>query len=268
MKKKTLFLGAFAAVCLVACSNTGNNGNADNTVKTDSVKYEQNGKGIEISIKADFPEQNTSALYNSIAEYISEQLGGTYTGSLEHSDSIVDFYGQAQQDSMKKEQKDFGGPDDMAFSYSYEIKKDNETAEYVTFTTFSDTYLGGAHGSHYASGATFRKSDGRKFGFDMLRNTDSEAFHTLLKDGLKDYFKELTSGKNMSDDQLKDLLMTEASVDWLPLPVTPPYLTKDGVTFVYQNYEIAPYAAGMPTFTVPYSKIKPFLTYTVIKLIK
>ena len=136
----------------------------------------------------------------------------------------------------------------------------------VTYTDFSESFLGGAHGISSMSGVTFRKSDGRRFGQEMLRNTDTEAFRKLLKDGLKQYFSS-ASQDSIDDGQLAQLLLTDSSVDYLPLPQATPYLTKDGVAFVYQPYEIAPYAAGRPSFTVPYEKIKPFLIETILKLI-
>ena len=33
--------------------------------------------------------------------------------------------------------------------------------------------------------------------------------------------------------------------------------------FIYQPYEIAPYAVGSISFTIPYENLKPFLTETV-----
>jgi hypothetical protein len=30
------------------------------------------------------------------------------------------------------------------------------------------------------------------------------------------------------------------------------YLSKDGVVIYFQQYDIAPYATGMPSFTIPY----------------
>jgi hypothetical protein len=35
------------------------------------------------------------------------------------------------------------------------------------------------------------------------------------------------------------------------------YLTKDGVVIYFQQYDIAPYAAGLPTFLIPYSQAGP-----------
>jgi hypothetical protein len=55
---------------------------------------------------------------------------------------------------------------------------------------------------------------------------------------------------------------------FLPLPQAAPYFTKDGITFVYAQYEIACYAAGMPTFTIPYNKIEGILTSSAAALLQ
>lgn len=39
-----------------------------------------------------------------------------------------------------------------------------------------------------------------------------------------------------------------------------------GITFIYQSYEITFYAAGRPTFTIPFSEAKPFLKPQAINL--
>jgi hypothetical protein len=44
-------------------------------------------------------------------------------------------------------------------------------------------------------------------------------------------------------------------------------MTEKGVEFLYQPYEIAPYAAGMPSFTLSYQDIRPYLTIGAQKMI-
>ena len=46
------------------------------------------------------------------------------------------------------------------------------------------------------------------------------------------------------------------------MPVTPPLFGKDGIIVTYQQYEIAAYAAGMPSFTIPYDKAKGMMNQT------
>ena len=55
----------------------------------------------------------------------------------------------------------------------------------------------------------------------------------------------------------------------IPLPKQyEPYPSADGIVFTYAQYEIACYAAGMPTFTIPYSDVQPFLSEDFLKIIK
>ena len=36
-------------------------------------------------------------------------------------------------------------------------------------------------------------------------------------------------------------------------------ITKDGIQFLYNAYEMAPYAAGRPSITLPYAMLQPYL---------
>ena len=47
---------------------------------------------------------------------------------------------------------------------------------------------------------------------------------------------------------------------FIPLPSWPLYPSGDGLAFIYQQYEIASYADGMPSFTIPYADIEPYMT--------
>ena len=254
-----------AAVAWVVAACSGNEA-GQNAFATDSLKYEKKTNTAEVALAVDWPQNGNAPLVNAMREYVSEQLGGNYKGTLANADSVIQFYGQQQTARMEAFAKDLAGSAAPSTYYLQEIKVLAETETFVTYTDFSESFLGGAHGISSMSGVTFRKSDGRRFGQEMLRNTDTEAFRKLLKDGLKQYFSS-ASQDSIDDGQLAQLLLTDSSVDYLPLPQATPYLTKDGVDFVYQPYEIAPYAAGRPSFTVPYEKIKPFLIETILKLI-
>ena len=71
----------------------------------------------------------------------------------------------------------------------------------------------------------------------------------------------------MSDEALKqELVSFDGDIDDLPLPDFEPYMTEQGVTFIYQPYEISYYAAGKPEFTIPYNVVKPYLTAEAIEL--
>ena len=77
----------------------------------------------------------------------------------------------------------------------------------------------------------------------------------VIKKGLKKYFEVNT------DEELENSLSLENTY-LLPLPATPPVFTKEGVLFTYQQYEIAAYAAGLPSFIVPYNEAKSLMNTT------
>lgn len=112
------------------------------------------------------------------------------------------------------------------------------------------------------AGTTFRKSDGRRFGWEMFRSDATQQLRELVKKGLMTYFKVKT------DNELQGMLLDQNNMNYLPLPVTQPYMTKDGVKFIYQSYEIAPYAAGQPSFTLPYAQAWPLMTTAAQQMIK
>ena len=72
----------------------------------------------------------------------------------------------------------------------------------------------------------------------------------------------------LTDEGLQSLLLYDGSVDYLPLPHNAPYLTEQGIVFAYQQYEIAPYALGIPTFTLNYQKIEPYLSSAVKEMLE
>lgn len=258
-----LFSMIITAAMATACGSTEAN---QEGFATDSVAYEHKTHTSEVTLRADYPKGGNAILTNAISEYISEQLGGTYSGPLTTKDSLIAYYGRQQTTRLDEMAKDMQGSAAAPLYYSEEIKVATETDRYVTYTDLSESFMGGAHGISTMSGTTFRKSDGRRFGYEMLRNTNSDDFRALLKEGLRQYFTA-TGMEVGNDEQLAQLLLNNNGVDYLPLPQAAPYLTADGMAFVYQPYEIAPYAAGRPSFTIPYDKIRPFLTETIIKLL-
>lgn len=231
---------------------------SDKSFVTDSVGYQSITKAVECSVVADYPT-SSDALARAVREYINESLGGTYAGDLAQGDSLVAYYGSSQKDSLLKDAGWIGQSAAQLF-YMASIKKIYETATLVTYKTTVSIYQGGAHPSTYVSGATFRKSDGRKFGYDMFRNnfTVPGDISSDVESGLMKYF-EVSSA-----EALRPNLMLGDNVYAIPMPQNVPFITEQGVVLLYGQYEIAPYAAGMPEVVIPIAKAKAsYFTSTV-----
>lgn len=196
------------------------------------------------SLKVDFPKCSNAVLQQNILEWINEQLGGTYEGDLNDNDAMFNHYA-SQLGSIDE---GFGEYDKTALTKVY------EDDSVVTYQDDSEFYGGGIHGIGAVSGKTFRKSDGKMF-------TNSFITFYKLRDlavrGLKKYFEV------SSDDELMERLTFDGStLDQLPPPSNDPWIMRDGVHFIYTPYEIAPYAEGSPTFTIPIEDLKSAVNAT------
>lgn len=241
-------------------------------LKTDSIVFHKEADHANVHCYVDYPTDGNELLVNAIQEYVNEQLGGTFDGDPNDGQQLVSVYGEGEWNNLKDEYKDLVADgegdwmEDVSFYTDVDIRKVYETEKVVTYITTTDTYLGGAHGMQSQTGVTFRKSDGRRFGYDMMRQLLSEEFYQETKEGLRTYFKE-AGADAQTDAELKDWLLTDDDINSLSHPKADPYMTEKGVEFLYQPYEIAPYAAGMPSFTLSYQDIKPFLTIGAQKMV-
>ncbi|GGH31237.1 PdaC/SigV domain-containing protein [Paenibacillus segetis] len=102
------------------------------------------------------------------------------------------------------------------------------------------SYTGGAHGSTLREGITFSLKDGKQLGLD-------------------DLLKSAPNYKQTLDKKLKELTKKEAFDDVSAgLNENPNfYVREGGIAIFYQQYEIAPYAAGIPTYTFNFNELLP-----------
>ena len=178
-----------------------------------------------------------------------------------YAEPFVMSCGKQGLDRMHKmltENEDFAPDFEVNFMNMLQIQLLADTEKYVTLVREYDVYMGGAHGSQLLDGASFSKTTGERLGWSLLKITDRDALVALLKEGLKTYFS--ASGEKIeTDEQLMEILQLyddpetpeDESAAGVPLPATEPYLSRDGLNFIYQEYEVAAYAYGRPDVTIP-----------------
>ena len=245
------------ALALCACHRTPKNAPAafsvENYVVEDSVQFPEEALDPWMSDDmayylgvVDIPVTENEELRDNIINWISSNLNESYQGDSQDVKAMVEF------DKNDFLSLDNGTPQSRQQVF-ITVEEDND--RYVTYFQESYLYTGGAHGITIQSGASFNRMTGQRFTFDMF--TEPLALVGLIRESLKtQYFDVLMDGTDVAFDEV---LFAE-SVEEFPLPVTEPWIRNDSVVFVYQSYEIAPYALGIPQCGIPYRELKGFLT--------
>lgn len=276
---------AMAALCHTSCNNINKNPQApvqeeasalsdsvaeesepeEEVLKLETIVKQSDGQRNDVTISVQYPVAGPAVLVNSIREYINESFGGNYSGDLTdlaNGEDMLKFY----YDQRMADLSEYGdGDPNIGRSMQLDsIYMKCQTDDFITFMKFSQYfYAGSAHPGSAQTGITFRKSDGRRIDWSMFTGKYEEGFQRLIKGGLMQYFDVET------EKELREQLQvsTEYGTN-IPLPnLCPPIFTRHGIQFIYGEYEIASYAAGMPHFTIPYADIKSYMNASAQKLI-
>ena len=272
MKKKNVLLLAVAIVAMafIACGNNSSSTSSKaltTEILTDSVESHKGGLHYFSAITMDFPSKGNPLLVSSILEWMADRAETSDSVDFTSAtDFMKDFNKRNEaffKETFLEDYMDEGAtisdedtPEGSGVNMSRDIvfEKVFEDDRFVTYTVKEDVYLNGAHGVYYHQGATFRKSDGRRFGFDMLKSSERDSILSLIMKNLENYF-EVKSRK-----ELKDCLALNEYEETVSLPQNPPYLIGDTLMFVYQQYEIAAYAYGLPEAAIPLKDLKGLLS--------
>ena len=98
---------------------------------------------------------------------------------------------------------------------------------------------------------------------DFLDPDCLEDIQPLIKGCLAAYFT--SEDYPVTEENLRDFLLIDSDI--IPLPAWPPYPSLNSLVFAYQQYEIAPYAAGMPAFAISFGELAPYLTPEAKKIL-
>lgn len=293
----TILVALVAAVITLSCGGrtqapqTDEEVAADSQLQVTSYKRADSTKYAHIGLEIELPQGSdavSTAIRQKLLQVIDERLSHVtsfeeerffppFQGNSEDLDAMIDYYydqskaivfNQSQADAderakyitesteMTEEEKTERLAEIPSWEYDFSLTKIGESADYVVFLSQDVFYMGGAHGGINGDGSlTFSKADG-SFVDRMIEPSSVADIQPLLVEGLLSYFS--TDDVKLTKEQLMEQLDIEGGQ--IPLPAYQPYPTEEGLVFVYQQYEIASYAAGMPSFVLPYAQAEPFLT--------
>lgn len=148
---------------------------------------------------------------------------------------------EALADYIDKKQNEFPfNPYDSTVNYSVQLNQD------CVISLLLDRYefTGGAHGNTQRSADTWIVTQGRRMTLGELFPDEPAHQEKIIQ------FIQQQIGRAADEyfDDSMQLAIDAFSTDQF-------YLTPEGVTIFYQQYDIAPYAAGIPEFTIPWGTL-------------
>lgn len=117
----------------------------------------------------------------------------------------------------------------------------------VTVQINSDSFLGGAHGTEAQQYLVFDLKQKQQLKLsDLLLPNQKNQLTKLLHQQFADWVITQKLATNIKE--YEDAWPFKLSQNF--------YLSADGLVLQYAEYEIGPYVVGMPSFTIPYEKLK------------
>lgn len=186
-----------------------------------------------------------------IAEKINAQLFDFYKEEYEIGIAVC------EQDSVSQQESDEDMGEDSDYDYTY---YDYTYEVGYTISLLSDQYLsvlaegyeyaGGAHGMPFRTAHIFDLETGEQVKGESLFDVSEEQFRERKLEA----YSELIAQDEEEIYWQNAISVVEENTDF----DSGYYLTENGVTFYYEPYALAPYAAGYVEATVPYEKL-PFV---------
>ena len=254
MKYNTIVLGCKAM--LTACSSaTGDAPKLEfgkaTAEKTIRIENSETSPKIDISIDIPYAKGDDSRaklINNTIEDYIFMMQGLTMQQAVDSfvnkrgKDYIADFADFYKQDKEEGQRSGW-------YECHYDLKAHTEQkADTIVNYIFElDTYDGGAHGLMTKGVINFSVNTGKQVTLDDVLLPGYEHRLTEL---LLDKLMKQTGAKNIDELKEKGYLY---SMDMCP---SQSYIINDeGITFIYNQYEIAPYAMGMTELQMDWKEL-------------
>lgn len=297
MKHNILLAFLFVLALTCSCTGqkpTGNDNGTSAAEGTMTYTFKDSCKHLVVSLSLELPlgeDSATMLIRDSLIEdfvFNAQQPGydmeGThyvkrFAGDYSDPQAIVDYYGKADYDfllrqakadyddrmqylesdtTMTAEDRERIKNDVPMWEYDFSVKALSDTLGIVVYQSQMYVYYGGAHGGVAGSGAlTFSKATGEKIRC-FIADRHTSAMQPMIRRGLLQYYR--LAGETLSNAELDDRLQIDSKQIPLPVDAAYPNATADSLIFTYRQYEIACYADGMPSFTLPVKQLLPYLT--------
>ena len=262
----SLVIMTVLAICLTGCNLTSDVKKTEE-VKIDSIQVE---KIYHLLDNPDNPNCNLVIDFNypvecpdkTVLPILQKQFVVAYFGDdyaeltpQEAVNKYVEDYITGYKELEEDFKKDIEENETPGSWYSYYEMSQNEVVfnegGLLSFTVSFENYTGGAHGSHSYTNFTLNTKDGKRI-------TEEDLFVEDYQDSLaKLLIDEITKKNNLQDPKgLEDI--GYFSVDEI-YPNNNFYIDATGITYTFNEYEIASYALGQTEVHLSFEQIMPLL---------
>ena len=138
--------------------------------------------------------------------------------------------------------------------HGYEVKRND--GRILSFSSLVGGYEGGAHGYYMEYGLNFDTKTGKLLTIADVA-ADKDAFREICVEKMLEKYEELRAeGRVFEEDMIPPSLreVLEGKMEgeeW--------YFTEEGIRFISNIYEIAPYAEGETLYDIPYELVNDVL---------
>ncbi len=267
-KLATRLIAVGAILCYFSSCQFSPKTKNDNNVKFDSIKIEKSyhmlgdkeNPNCDLNIEFVYPvSADKDRLPMLQKDFVSAFFGHDYDSLppkqaiKKYADTYIAEYKDMEQDFIDSKKEH--GVDEIrnwysayeTFSNQIKFNKD----DILSFTIYYENYTGGAHGSHCTSHYVIDLENGQfvKEEDIFVEDYQSKLSQIIIHQLTKNY--KLSSPEELEDEGI-------FSVDEI-YPNNNFYVDETGITYTYNEYEIAPYVVGAITVHLSYDQIELLL---------
>lgn len=243
--KKTVFT-ILAAIMLSGCSDSTLQSIHSHEFHRTFALKEGRTDSLTVTMSVQCPEDG---LKEKVSHRIGERIkkavyGDTYTvlhvndGFESFSEHLASEYRRTNLDILEN----IDGPMNLSWEYITDGQFTGTYKNYISYTVLLYTYTGGAHGMSITKAYVFDTKSG-----DVV--DESEFFK-------EDYMPQLSAMLTAhAKDNSENMPLFVSEVE----PNGNFEVSEDGITYIYNPYDIAPYSEGTILITVPWKELKPIL---------
>lgn len=282
MKKRNLVLSVMTT-CLVSCFLlSGCNGQKQidsETVKTVKVEEQAHLQDDTVSpackITIDYSYLAESDAADSIAQRINRTIQAHVLGKeyiRMNPEVAVDSFKNTYIDNYRKDVNEFyqediknGTPkDELPTWYNYEYGLTTHFSEgkegILNFIAETFEYTGRAHPNSWNKWMNFEKNTGKLLALKdvFMAGSEKPMSDMLLEELITEMATRLEDSSITSLEGLQNAGILNSTNMYVPDNFL---LEKEKVSFLYNKYDIAPYAVGVITLSLPYTSVEKYMIH-------